>query len=86
MLPLLENNFGIGFVPEQLALPLIEEGKLVRIPVECSVPKRSVQVISHMGRGKSLAADVFYKVVSETYYNRIFEITQLLACNISFNA
>ncbi len=66
MLPLLENNFGIGFVPEQLALPLIEEGKLVRIPVECSVPKRSVQVISHMGRGKSLAADVFYKVVSET--------------------
>ncbi len=29
MLPLIENNFGIGFVPEKLALPLLEQKKLV---------------------------------------------------------
>lgn len=61
MLPLIENNLGIGFVPEKLALPLLQEKKLVRIPFGCDVPKRSIQLVSDRGRGKSLAADTFYK-------------------------
>lgn len=61
MLPLIENNLGIGFVPEKLALPLLEEGKLVRIPVGCEIPKRSIQIASDKGRAKSLAADTFYR-------------------------
>ncbi len=61
MLPLIENNLGIGFVPKKLALPLLEEKKLVQIPLSCDIPRRSIQIVSDKGRGKSLAADTFYK-------------------------
>ncbi|WP_304973589.1 substrate-binding domain-containing protein [uncultured Duncaniella sp.] len=61
MLPLLENNFGLGFMPRQMAEPLIQEGKLVQIPLNAVPPKRSIQVIADRGRGKSLATGVFYK-------------------------
>lgn len=61
MLPLLQSNLGIGFVPEKLAAPLLEAKKLVRIPVNCTLPKRSIHIVSDKGRGKSLAAELFYK-------------------------
>ena len=61
MLPLIENNLGIGFVPEKLALPLLEEKKLVQIHLDCDIPKRSIQIVSDNSRGKSLAADTLYK-------------------------
>ncbi len=61
MLPVLENNVGIGFVPETLAQPLLKEKKLVQIPLNCDIPKRSIQIVSDKERGKSLAADTFYK-------------------------
>lgn len=61
MLPLIENNFGIGFVPGQTAQPLIEEGKLVQIPIDFAIPRRSIQIVSDQGRGKNLAADTLYK-------------------------
>lgn len=57
MLPLIEQNFGIGFVPEALAFSLLEEGKLVQIPFDCELPKRSVQLVLNQGRGSSPAAD-----------------------------
>lgn len=61
MLPLIENNFGIGFVPETLALPLLESNKLVQIQINCHIPKRSIQIVSDRERGNSLAADTLYK-------------------------
>lgn len=61
MLPLIENNLGIGFVPEKLARPLLEKKKLVQIPLNCDIPSRSIQIVSDKGRGRSLAADTFYK-------------------------
>ena len=61
MLPLIENNFGLGFVPEALALPLLEEGKLVQMRINCPIPKRSIQMLADKSRGKSLAADTLYK-------------------------
>ncbi len=61
MLPLIENNFGIGFVPRETALPLLEEGKLVQIPIDFELPGRSIQMVSGQGREKNSAADVLYK-------------------------
>lgn len=61
ILPLIENNLGIGFVPETLALPLLKKKKLVQIPLNSNLPKRSIQIVSDKERGKSLAADTFYK-------------------------
>lgn len=66
MLPLIENNLGIGFVPEKLALPLLEEKRLVQIYLSCEIPTRSVQIVSDKGRGKSLAADTFYRFLRTT--------------------
>ncbi len=64
MLPLIESNLGIGFVPEKLALPLLEEKKLVQIRLNCEIPKRSIQIVSDKGRGRGLAADTFYKYLT----------------------
>ena len=61
MLPLIESNLGVGFVPEKLALPALEEKRLVRIPLSCEIPSRSVQIVLDKGRGRGLAADTFYK-------------------------
>lgn len=60
MLPMIENNLGIGFVPKELALPLLKAKKLVQIHLNCDTPKRAIQIVSDKGRGKSLAADTFY--------------------------
>lgn len=61
MLPLIESNLGIGFVPKEMAHSLVEEKKLVQIPLNFTLPGRSIQIVSDKGRGKSLAADTFYK-------------------------
>lgn len=61
LLPLIRNNLGIGFVPEKLALPLLNKKILVQIPMDCDPPMRSLKLISDKGRGKSTAADTFYK-------------------------
>lgn len=61
LLPLIQNNLGIGFVPESLALPLLNEKRLVQIHVDCDVPIRWIKLISDRGRGKSRAADTFYR-------------------------
>ena len=61
MLPLIESNLGIGFIPEKLAYPLLREQRLVRIRLKQDTPKRSIQIISDKGQGKSAAADIFYK-------------------------
>lgn len=61
ILPLIESNLGIGFIPEKLAYPLLREQRLVRIRLKQDTPKRSIQIISDKGQGKSAAADIFYK-------------------------
>ena len=61
MLPMIENNLGIGFVPQKMASPLLNEKKLVQIHLNCDIPKRTIQIVSDKGRGKSFAADTFYK-------------------------
>ncbi|NBJ94163.1 LysR family transcriptional regulator [Parablautia muri] len=66
MLPMIENNLGIGFVAKELALPLLKEKKLVQIHLNCDTPKRAIQIVSDKGRGKSLAADTFYRFLKST--------------------
>ncbi len=63
MLPLIENNLGIGFVPEKQVLPLLEEKRLVRIPVNFPIPRRSIQLVTDKGRGRGVAADRFYQYI-----------------------
>lgn len=61
MLPLIEGNLGIGIVPKRQVLPLLEEKRLVRIPVSFRIPGRSIRIVADKGRGRGLAADTFYR-------------------------
>lgn len=65
MLPMIENNLGIGFVPETLAVPLLKQKKLVNIRIDCDMPTHSIQIVSDQGRGKSPAADTLYKYLKK---------------------
>lgn len=65
MLPLIENNLGIGFIPEKLAGPLLEEKRIVHINLKQEIPKRCMEIISDKGQGKSTAADIFYRYLKK---------------------
>lgn len=65
LLPLIQNNLGIGFVPERLALPLLNKKILVQIPIDCDSPMRSLKLISDKRRGKSTAAETFCRYLMD---------------------
>lgn len=61
MLPLIQSDLGIGFVPENLALPLLKKKRLVQIQLNTEIPTRSIQIASDKNCRKSAAADIFYQ-------------------------
>lgn len=65
LIPLIQNNFGIGFVPEMLAHPLLSEKKLVRIPLECRLPERKICLVFDKGRGRSVISAKLQKYLKE---------------------
>ncbi len=68
MLPLIQSNLGIGFVPEDLASPLLKKKRLVQIQLNASIPMRSIQIVSDKDRRKSAAADIFYQYLKANNY------------------
>ncbi len=56
LIPLIQNNFGIGFIPEMLAYPLLQEKTLVQIPLDCSLPERKICLVFDKGRGRSVVS------------------------------
>ena len=65
MLPLIQNDLGIGFVPEALAEPLLEKKELVQIDVDMKMPPRDIQMVWDKGVGKSWAAELFIKYLEK---------------------
>lgn len=66
MLPLIRSNLGIGFVPEDLALPLLKEQHLVQIQMDSTSPMRSIEIVSDKDRRKNTAADSFCQYLKKT--------------------
>lgn len=64
ILPLIENNLGIGFIPEKLAREALKKKRLVQIRINCELPERSIEIISD--RGKGGAAELLYKYLKGT--------------------
>lgn len=69
LIPLIRAGMGIGFVPEQMAQPYLEEGELVRIPLTCELPKREIRLVYDSGRGMSAAAEVLRKYLQDQARN-----------------
>lgn len=61
LIPLILGNMGIGFVPEAMAQPLLEQQKLVRIPLKCEPPDRKICLVADKGRGGSAVSDELQK-------------------------
>lgn len=56
LIPLIRNNFGIGFIPEMMARPLLKEQVLVQIPLNCKLPERRLCLVYDKGRGRSIVS------------------------------
>ena len=61
MIPLIQSNLGIGFVPKDLALPLIKKQLLTQIHINNTIPLRSIQIVSDKERRQNAAANIFYQ-------------------------
>lgn len=57
LLPLIQNNLGIGFVPKRMTMPWLKEQKIVEIPLDCPIPTRKICLVYDTGRGRSAIAD-----------------------------
>lgn len=53
LMPLIQDNMGIGFVPENMAKPLIAKKKLVRIYTDFTLPARKISLVFDKGRAGS---------------------------------
>jgi len=59
MVPMIQNNLGIGYVPEQLAQPALAAGDVYQISVYEEMEERSVCVLYDDRRGHSRCEKVF---------------------------
>lgn len=65
MIPLIQNNLGIGFVPKPLAQPLLDTHKLVQLHPACTPPPRRLELLHDKRRIKSAAADILYRYLKQ---------------------
>ncbi|MFQ7077475.1 MAG: LysR substrate-binding domain-containing protein [Christensenellaceae bacterium] len=45
IIPFIRRNLGVGFVPEELALPSLKAGEIVKIRLKEEIPERQVSVV-----------------------------------------
>lgn len=50
ILPMLENNLGIGFLPMELAAKSLAEGRVFQIPIKETIPHRSICLMYDVGK------------------------------------
>lgn len=50
ILPMLENNLGIGFLPLELAEKSLAEGRIFQIPIKETIPHRSICLMYDVGK------------------------------------
>ena len=59
VIPLLQNNLGVGFVPEPLATPFFENGSLVPLTLNVPLPSREIKMLWDKSRSQSRATATF---------------------------
>ena len=65
ILPLVQHNLGIGFLPEALAREALLQGKVFEIPLEEAVPKRHVCIVKNDQKALSAGAETFVSLLCE---------------------
>ena len=59
VIPLLQNNLGVGFIPEPLAAPFFEDQSLVPLSLNVPLPSRDVKMLWDKSLSQSRAAATF---------------------------
>ncbi len=59
VIPLLQNNLGVGFIPEPLAAPFFEDQSLVPLSLNVPLPSRDVKMLWDKSLCQSRAAATF---------------------------
>ena len=65
VIPLLQNNLGVGFVPEPLAAPFFENDSLVPLTFNVPLPSREVKMLWDKSRSQSRATATFCSYLRE---------------------
>lgn len=65
VIPLLQNNLGVGFVPEPLAAPFFEDKSLVPLLLDIPLPTREVKMLWDKSRSQSRATSTFCSYLRE---------------------
>ena len=63
LLPLIENDLGLGYVPKKLAIPYLERGRFFNIPLTEQIPPRHVSIIEDCGHPLSISANAMKKML-----------------------
>ena len=63
ILPMVEKNLGIGFLPYELAEQALEEGRVFEIPLKESIPERRICMLYDTKREIGAAGRRFREMV-----------------------
>lgn len=66
VLPMVEHNLGLGFVPRPWAEAALSAGRIFEVPLAESVPERSVILICNTSRAPGIAASEFIRFLKES--------------------
>lgn len=66
ILPLIQHNLGIGFYPEELAADPVAKGTVVAIPLEETLPERSICLIFDDKHPQGVAAKKLLKILKNS--------------------
>ena len=65
VIPFIRRNLGVGFVPEELALPALKAGEIVKIHLKEEIPERIVSVVYNPHYPLSAAAKELLRLVRQ---------------------
>jgi hypothetical protein len=65
IIPFIRRNLGVGFVPEELALPALRAGEIVKIHLKEEIPERIVSVVYNPHYPLSAAAKELLRLVRQ---------------------
>ncbi len=63
LMPMIKNDLGIGFIPEQFAREALENGEVFSIPLKEQIPRRSICLVENTSRCPSIAANALKQMI-----------------------
>lgn len=66
ILPMVKNNLGLGFLPEQLAQEALDTGEVCRITLLEQIPLRKIFLVESSDRSLTVAAQALKAVISQS--------------------